>query len=158
MAMPKSQEVIGFLVDQLSSKKQYTKAFFVGLRKIDEEWEWIDDTPLSEGLSDQIENNFHSCAVIQEGSLRKMPCDFKAGYICEMKTGKLYIYILLVYLFKIRMGTVFEHLDAPYSDRYMQFYSVFCMYYSVFLRNKYWQNNIFEFSPYNLLLVLLTQA
>ena len=88
MAMPKSQEVIAFLVDKLSSKKHYTRPYFVGLRKIDEEWEWIDDTPLSRGLSDKIESNFHSCAVIQEGSLRKMPCNFKAGYICEMKTGK----------------------------------------------------------------------
>ncbi|CAB4024385.1 Hypothetical predicted protein [Paramuricea clavata] len=87
MAMPKSQEVIAFLVDKLSSKKHYTWPYFVGLRKIDEEWEWIDDTPLSRGLSDKIESNFHSCAVIQEGSLRKMPCNFKAGYICEMKTG-----------------------------------------------------------------------
>ncbi len=88
MAMPKSQEVIAFLVDKLSSMKQYTRPYFVGLRKIDEEWEWIDDTPLSHGLSDQVESDFHSCAVIQEGSLRKMPCDFKAGYICEMKIGK----------------------------------------------------------------------
>ena len=85
--MPKSQEVIAFLVDKLTSKKQYTKPYFVGLRKIDEEWQWIDDTPLSHGLSSQVKSHSHSCAAIHEGSLRKMPCDFEAGYICELKTG-----------------------------------------------------------------------
>ena len=88
MAMPKSQHVIGFLVDKLSAKKKYTRPYFVGLRKIDEEWRWVDDTPLSHGLSGEFQNEFHSCAAIQEGSLRKIPCDFKAGYICELKTGK----------------------------------------------------------------------
>ncbi|XP_028412478.1 uncharacterized protein LOC114535312 [Dendronephthya gigantea] len=87
MAMPKSQEVIAFLIDKLTSKKQYTRPYFVGIRKIDEEWQWIDDTPLSHGLSSQEKSHSHSCAAITEGSLRKMPCDFEAGYICEIKTG-----------------------------------------------------------------------
>lgn len=87
MAMPKSQDVLAFLVNELVARNQYSFPYFVGLRKKDEEWEWIDDTPLSQGLRNDKENDFDSCAVVLEGSLRKMSCELYSGYICELKMG-----------------------------------------------------------------------
>lgn len=95
MAMPKSQDVLSFLINTLTSEKRYSRPYFVGLRKKDEKWEWIDDTPLSQGLPNDQYTDFQSCAVLHEGSLRKMPCEEHAGYICELKKGK-YKYTKLI--------------------------------------------------------------
>ena len=92
MAMPKSQDVLAFLIDMLTSAKRYNSPYFVGLRKKDEKWEWIDDTPLSQGLPNDQNTDFHSCAVLDEGSLRKIPCEENARYICELKIGKYIIH------------------------------------------------------------------
>lgn len=88
MAMPKSQDVLAFLVNKIISKRRYYSPYFVGLRKKDEKWEWIDDTPLSQSLESGKDSDFHSCAVIHEGSLRKMSCDVQGSYVCELKRGR----------------------------------------------------------------------
>lgn len=87
--MPKTDKQLGFLQDKILSSKYKTKYFYIGLKKRDGVWRWIDDMPYTRDVNVTDELGKKNCSALSKDSeMHMVTCgEPKAGYVCELRTG-----------------------------------------------------------------------
>ncbi|XP_032236745.2 putative uncharacterized protein DDB_G0282133 isoform X2 [Nematostella vectensis] len=99
LAMPKTEEELGFLHSHLKSRKMNHKAFHLGLTRRSDSWSWADDSPfvMSQSFSDVFTDKSRkgvSCGVLRNGRIRSERCEARRPFICEVKRGMEAVRIL----------------------------------------------------------------
>lgn len=67
------------------------KYFYIGLKKKDGDWRWIDDMPYIRDVNVTDELGKKNCSALSKDSeIHMVTCDEpKAGYVCELRTGTI---------------------------------------------------------------------
>lgn len=92
LAMPKTEEQLGFLKSHLRDRGLLDHEFHIGLHKRGHSWRWSDHNELN------MDSNFNdlygedekdiNCGVFFKGHIRGSKCSKQRPYICEIKRGK----------------------------------------------------------------------
>ena len=93
LAMPKTDKELKFLQDKISSSKLKRKYFYIGLKKKSGIWTWVDDVPYTRDVHVKDDLGDKNCAGLSKDGVHMATCSKpKAGYICEIRTGDMFIY------------------------------------------------------------------
>ena len=91
--MPKTDKELRFLQHKISSSKRKKKNFYIGLKKKNENWTWIDDVPYTRDVHVKDELGDKTCGALSKDGVHMVTCsEPKAGYICEIRTGNIFGY------------------------------------------------------------------
>lgn len=91
--MPKTDKELRFLQRKISLSKRRKKYFYIGLKKKSENWTWIDDVPYTRDVHVKDELGDKNCGALSKDGVHMVTCsEPKAGYICEIRTGKIFGY------------------------------------------------------------------
>lgn len=91
--MPKTDKELKFLQDKISSSKLKRKYFYIGLKKKSGIWTWVDDVPYTRDVHVKDDLGDKNCAGLSKDGVHMATCSKpKAGYICEIRTGNMFIY------------------------------------------------------------------
>ena len=91
LAMPKTDKELRFLQHKISSSKRRRKYFYIGLKKKNENWTWIDDVPYTRAVHVKDELGDKTCGALSKDGVHMVTCsEPKAGYICEIRTGNIF--------------------------------------------------------------------
>lgn len=92
LAMPKTEEELGFITSHLRDRGTLDTPYHIGLNKRKDTWNWVDDNPFN------MDSNFNDldvaaigdlkCGMIEEGHIKATKCDKARSYVCEIKRGK----------------------------------------------------------------------
>ena len=97
--MPKTDKEIKFLQDKISSSKQKTEYFYIGLKKKSEIWTWVDDVAYTRDVHVKDKLGNKNCAALTKRGVQMVTCsEPKAGYICEIRTGNVSVYDLFSFI------------------------------------------------------------
>lgn len=93
LAMPKTEEELGFITSHLRDRGTLDTAYHIGLNKRKDTWNWVDDNPFN------MDSNYNdldiaaigdsNCGMIEKGHIKATKCDKTRPYVCEIKRGKL---------------------------------------------------------------------
>jgi hypothetical protein len=95
LAMPKTEEELGFITGHLRDRGTLDTPYHIGLHKRKENWSWVDDNPFN------MDSNFNdldiasigdlNCGMIEKGHVQGTKCDTPRSYVCEIKRGTMHI-------------------------------------------------------------------